>query len=68
MEESRAEMYGELPKVRGLKVGHLNIRSMRNKMDDLRILLECDHFDILTMSETWLDKSVKVFMKRNFRL
>ena len=36
---------------RGLKIGHLNIRSLRHKDDQ-------HAFDILTLSETWLDSSI----------
>ncbi len=53
-----AKMYNELPKVRGFKVGHLNIRSVRNKTDDLCLLLEQNSFDVFTLSESWLDNSV----------
>lgn len=55
---AEAQAYGELPKVRGFKVGHLNSRSVRYKMDDLCILFEQNSFDIMGISETWLDKSV----------
>ena len=53
-----AEKYDEMPTVRGFKVGHLNIRSVRNKTDDLRLLLEQNSFDVLTLSESWLENSV----------
>lgn len=56
---SQAEMYNELPKVRGFKIGHLNIRSVRNKMDDFRFLLERNRFDILTISESWLNNPIQ---------
>ena len=51
-------MYNELLKVRGFKVGHLNIRSVRNETDDLHLLLEQNSFDVLTLSESWLDNSI----------
>ena len=41
-----------------LRVVHLNICSMRNKMEELRTLqVECN-FDIIGITETHLDKSV----------
>ena len=45
----------DIKSTRGLKIAHLNIRSLRNKTDALR--LERIHnktIDILTLSETWL--------------
>ena len=41
---------------RGLRIAHLNIRSLRNKSDTLRLEgLDNRTIDILTLSETWLD-------------
>jgi hypothetical protein len=48
----------ERPRLRGFKVAHLNVRSMINKMDALRILVEEKSFDIFTISETWLSQSI----------
>ena len=43
---------------RGLRIAHLNIRSLRNKSDTLRLEgLDNRTIDILTLSETWLDDS-----------
>ena len=53
-----AEMYDKMPKVRSFKVGDLNIQSVRNKTDDLCLLLEQNSFDVLTLSESWLENSV----------
>lgn len=44
--------------MRGFKVGHFNTRSVRNRMDDVRLLLTLNQFDVLTISESWLDSSV----------
>ena len=43
---------------RGLKVGHLNIRSIYNKIDSLKLLLNEKPFDIFTISETWLNSDI----------
>ncbi|CAB3998264.1 Hypothetical predicted protein [Paramuricea clavata] len=48
----------ERPRLRGFKVAHLNMRSMINKMDTLRRLVEEKSFDIFTISETWLSQSI----------
>lgn len=41
---------------RGLRIAHLNIRSLSNKSDSLRLEgLDNRTIDILTLSETWLD-------------
>ena len=49
----------EIPKLRGLKIAHLNVRSILNKMDDVRSLTHNKRFDIFTFSETWLNPSIK---------
>ena len=46
------------PRNRGLKIAHLNVRSLVNKIDSLRILLKNNPFDVLTMSETWLTNKI----------
>ena len=51
------DQYGE--KLRGLKIAHLNVRSILNKMDDVRSLIRNKRFDIFTSSETWLNPSIK---------
>ena len=40
---------------KAVKVIHLNIRSLRN---NVRELIQMENFDIVTNSETWLNKSV----------
>lgn len=41
-----------------LSIAHINIRSLRNKVDEIRILLNVCKFDVLTISETYLDKKI----------
>ena len=49
----------DIRNTRGLKIGHLNVRSLRNKVDMVRLELTKEScFDVLTLSETWLDASV----------
>ena len=48
----------EIPKLRGLKIVHSNMRRILNKMDDVRSLIS-KRFDIFTFSETWLNPSIK---------
>ena len=43
---------------KGLKIGHLNIRSLPNKIDEVRIIMNEHHFDILAISETWLSDDI----------
>ncbi len=45
---------------RGLKVEHLNIRSIYNKIDSLKLLLNEKPFDIFTISETWLNSEISI--------
>ena len=45
-------------KARGLSVVHLNVRSLLGKMDQLRLLCDRNGADIITLSETWLNKDI----------
>jgi len=47
-----------LPKARGLKLSHLNVRSLFPKMEEIRMLLKDQPLDIFTISETWLTGSI----------
>ena len=46
-----------LPK-KGLKVAHINVRSLRNKIDDISTLINCEKINVLAVSETHLDHSI----------
>ena len=50
----------DIKSTRGLKIAHLNVRSLRNKVDLLR-LEQFDNIaiDVLTLSETWLDSNIQ---------
>ena len=39
---------------KGLKLVHLNVRSLVKKIDQIRVLLEGATIDVVTFSETWL--------------
>ena len=41
----------------GLKIGHLNIRSLPKQLDELRIFLRENPFDVFCLNETWLNSS-----------
>ena len=43
------------PEEKGIKIAHLNVRSLRNKTDDIQLFLNSNPYDIFSMSETWLD-------------
>ena len=43
---------------KGLKIAHLNIQSLRNKIDHLNILLHDNNIDILCITETWLTNEI----------
>ena len=45
-------------RTRGLKVCHLNIRSLLPKIDILRLFINKNPFDVIAVSETWLKPSV----------
>ena len=48
----------DLPKARGFKVAHLNVRNLVNKLDDIGHLVRSKSFDILSVSETWLNLTI----------
>ena len=39
-------------------MAHLNVRSLVNKIDDVRSLIDKNPFDIFTVSESWLNSSI----------
>jgi chlorite dismutase len=41
-----------------MNIAHVNIRSLRNKVDKVRLLLKIYRFDILALTETHLDSSI----------
>ncbi len=43
---------------RGLKVSHLNVRSLFPKIDLVRMFISKNPFDVFTLSETWLKPTV----------
>ena len=55
---SNTQQYHSFLKSQGLKIAHLNIRSILGKMDTLKISLNENPFDILTISETWLTSDI----------
>ena len=46
------------PNVRGLKISHLNTRSILPKIDTLRLEMKDKPFDIFSASETWLKPDI----------
>ena len=53
------ELCTKLEKHPGICIGHLNIRSLLPKVEDMEMLLTSSKMDILTLSETWLDQSIQ---------
>ena len=50
--------FDELGRLKGIKIVHLNIRSIWKKIDQLRLLLQNSKIDIITISETWLSEKM----------
>ena len=42
------------------EIAHLNVCSLRHKVDHVRILLNVSDIDILCLTETWLDKNIMI--------
>ena len=51
--------YTSLHKCKGFKIGHLNIQSLRNKVDLLKAFFINCKFDIFSLSETWLNGNIE---------
>ena len=49
----------EASSVKDLRVAHLNVCSIRNKMDELRCLKLLCRFELIAITETHLDKTVR---------
>ncbi|XP_035688766.1 uncharacterized protein LOC118424326 [Branchiostoma floridae] len=47
-----------VPPTKGLTMGHLNICSLYNKLDQLRVLMTSNNIDVMTLSETHLDDTI----------
>ena len=46
------------PKLKGFKIGHLNVASLYKHADELRIFMNDKNFDILSINETRLDGTI----------
>lgn len=42
---------------KGLKIMHLNVQSLGNKLDQTKLSLQINNIDILVLTETWLNNS-----------
>ena len=56
--DSKIDSLTDLSKVKGFKLVHLNVRSLTKKIDQVRLMFSGLNLDVLTISETWLNKSV----------
>lgn len=48
----------QLARVRGLKICHLNARSLAPKLDEIKILLQQSKAHVMAISETWLTPNI----------
>ena len=53
-----SKMTSVLNKHDGLRIAHLNIRSLLPKIEEIRLLLESTQLDVFCITETWLDHTV----------
>ena len=53
---------------KGLKIAHLNVRSLPKKIDQVRLLMHQSKIDVLTLSETWLKSHLhqNIFTLENY--
>ena len=48
--------------MKGFRVGHLNIALLVKHVDELKVYLEKDAFDVLSINETRLDETISTNM------
>ena len=60
----------DLSKAKGLKLCHLNIRSILNKIDQFRMHFEHSKLDVIALSETWLSSDLcsNILQLENYQL
>ena len=46
---------GSFDNEKGLHIAHINMRSIRNKIDDCKIMYDNCNLDVITCSESWLE-------------
>jgi hypothetical protein len=51
----------DFPDIKGLKMGMLNIVSLPKYIDEIRVLLANQYFDIFALNETRLDDKYRLF-------
>ena len=58
MDKNHISSFKDLSQRKGVKIVHLNIRSLLPKIDQLRQILVEAKIDIITLSETWLKPEI----------
>ena len=48
----------KLSTVKGLRICHLNVRTLVDKIDEMRVFCETHRPHVLSLNETWLDSSI----------
>ena len=58
----RSQLYKSAKEIntKGLRVGHININGLLNKLHELKYPLQLAKFDIFAVSETHLSKEIKM--------
>ena len=56
-----SRLKGAAKKVNGFSIGHLNVRSLLPKIDQIKYILYNTQFDVLCLNETWLDDTIGQF-------
>ena len=57
-EKSNVSLNVEFPNIKGFKMGMLNIVSLPKHIDEIRIILSDQYFDVLALNKTRLDKNI----------
>ena len=62
--------FSTLNNAKGIKLVHINVRSLPKKIDQLRVMLHDSTIDVITISETWLKDGLvdKLFDLNGYKL
>ena len=56
--EKKLSLNVEFPNIKGYKMGMLNIVCLPKYIDEIKIILADQYFDVLALNETRLDKNI----------
>ena len=62
--QSYVTLSKHVSETKGLTLGHLNVRSLLPKMNEIQFLVHISNFDVFCVNESWLDDSIGSFYQK----